>query len=59
MSYDIYYDMRAVRYDPEFMSYDVVNDIANVYDDIVTHRNDIVLDIGTGSRDWQSMSYDV
>ena len=59
MSYDVYYDMRAGRYDPNFMSYDVVNDISNVYNDIVTPRNDIVIDIGTGRHDMQSMSYDV
>ena len=51
--------MRAGRYDPEFMSYDVVNDISNVYNDIVTPWNDIVLDIGTRRHDLQSMSYDV
>ena len=41
------------------MSYDVVNDMSHVYNDIVTPWNDIVLDIGTGRRDLQSMSYDV
>ena len=59
MSYDVYYDMRAGRYDPTFMSYDVVNDISYVYNDIVTPRNDIVMDIGAGRHDLQSMSYDV
>ena len=41
------------------MSYDVLNDISNVYNDIVTPRNDIVIDIGTGRHDLQSMSYGV
>ena len=59
MSYDVYYDMRAGRDDLGVMSYDVVNDISNVYNDIVTPRNDIVIDIGTGRHDMQSMSYDV
>ena len=59
MSYDVYYDMRAGRYDLGFMSYDVVNDISHVYNDIVTPWNDIVIDIGTGRHDMQSMSYDV
>ena len=41
------------------MSYDVVNDISNVYNDIVTTRNDVVIDMGTGRHGLQSMSYDV
>ena len=41
------------------MSYDVVNDISNVYNDIVTPRNDIVIDIGTGLHDMQSMSHNI
>ena len=38
---------------------DVVNDISHVYNDIVTPWNDIVIDIGAGRHDLQSMSYDV
>ena len=45
MSYDVYYDMRAGRYDPDFMSYDVVNDISHVYNDIVPRWNDVVNDM--------------
>ena len=59
MSYDVYYDMRASRYDPDFMSHDVVNDIPTVYNDIFPPWNDIVIDIGAGRNDLQSMSYDV
>ena len=51
--------MGVGRDDLHSMSYDIVNDIANVYNDIVTPRNDIVIDIGTGRHDMQSMSYDV
>ena len=43
--------MRAARYDPDFMSYDVVNDIPNVYNDIVTRWNDILIDISAGRYD--------
>ena len=59
MSYDVYYDMRAGRYDPDFMSYDVVNDISHVYNDIVTPPNDVAMDIGTSRYDLKTMSYDV
>jgi hypothetical protein len=59
MSYDVYIDMGVCRDDPESMSYDVVNDISNVYNDIVSPWNDIVIDIGTGRHDLHSMSYDV
>ena len=41
------------------MSYDVVNDILHVDNDVVNPRNNIVNDIGKGRYDLQSMSYDV
>ena len=45
--------------DMESMSYDVVNDMLHVYNDVVQPCNDIVLDIGLEHQDPESMSYDV